>query len=66
MSSVDLNTQYQRLQDDVQARNLAVPEHGRSVVALEVAELEGRSAEMVSVEQQRVAQAEAYALGSCS
>ena len=66
MNSVDLNTQCQRIQDDVQARILAVLGHGRHVMEPEIAELEGRLAEMVGVEQQRVAQSVANALGSCS
>lgn len=66
MNSVDLNTQYQRLQDDVQARILAALEHGRHVMGPEIVELEGRFAEMVGVEQQRGARAVADALGSCS
>ena len=49
MNFVDLKTQYERIQADVQARIQAVLEHGRYVMGPEITELEERLAAWVGV-----------------
>ena len=49
MNFVDLKTQYERIQADVQARIQAVLTHGRYVMGPEITELEERLAAMVGV-----------------
>ena len=44
MNFVDLKTQYERIQTDVQARIQTVLEHGRSVMGPEITELGERRA----------------------
>jgi UDP-2-acetamido-2-deoxy-ribo-hexuluronate aminotransferase len=47
MNFVDLKTQYERIQEDVQARLQAVLTHGRYVMGPEISELEERLAAMI-------------------
>jgi len=49
MNFVDLKTQYERIQQDVQARIQAVLTHGRYVMGPEITELEERLAAMIGV-----------------
>jgi UDP-2-acetamido-2-deoxy-ribo-hexuluronate aminotransferase len=49
MNFVDLKTQYERIQEDVQARIQAVLTHGRYVMGPEISELEERLAAMIGV-----------------
>ncbi len=49
MNFVDLKTQYERIQSDIQARIQAVLEHGRYVMGPEIPELEEALAAMVGV-----------------
>ena len=50
MNFIDLQTQYRRIEDDVNSRIKAVLEHGQYIMGPEVAELEERLAAAVGVQ----------------